>query len=160
MLSSFDQLTTVVSSARIPFLQKIEPAASDLYFHLVLRIKGEILDAEQEFQLKKYIICFVRRTGGRIQAADFAQERVHLLVGLSQFCAPGIFIRELKLVTSTFARRKLGAKKFGWQEKFDAFTVSLTQIERVGNYISRQKWLDAPESYASSWNRIASRELF
>ncbi len=158
MFSSIDQLTTVISGAPIPFWEKTESAP--LYFHLVLRVDSEIFDDEREIQLKKYIAGFVRKTGGCVKTVSFAQNRVHLLVGLSQFCALGTFVRELKLVSATFAMRKLGAEDFEWREKYEAFTVSLSQIERVRSYISRQKWLDEQESYASSWNRIASRELY
>ena len=160
MFSSIDQLTTVISGAPMPFLQKIEPVASSLYFHLVLQIDGDALSAGQEAQLKKYIACFVGKKCGRISTLAFAQNRLHLLVGLSQFCALGTFVREFKLFSATFAQRKLGAEDFGWQEKYDAFTVSLSQIERVSSYIRRQKTLDRQESYAASWNRLASEELY
>jgi REP element-mobilizing transposase RayT len=159
MFSPIDQLTTIVSGAPQPFWKKTESPAP-LYFHLVLRVNSEISDDEQETQLKKYIAGFIRKTGGSIKTINFAQNRVHLLVGLSQFCALGTFVRELKLVSATFAKRRLGAENFGWCEKYEAFTVSLSQIERVRDYISRQKWLDEQESYAASWNRIASCELY
>jgi len=55
MFSSIDQLTTVISGAPVPFLEKIEPISSHLYFHLVLQTDGEILNDEQELNLKKYI---------------------------------------------------------------------------------------------------------
>ena len=160
MLSSIDQLTTVVSGAPMPFLQKMEPVTSSLYFHLVLRIDGAALGADQEEQMRKYFVCFTRKRGGRLITAAFARNRVHLLIALSPFCALGTFIRELKLFSATFAQRKLEAEDFGWREKYEAFTVSLSQIERVCSYISRQKFLDRQESYAASWNRLASQELY
>jgi len=135
MLSSIDQLTTVLSNAPMPFWEKIEPVSSSLYFHLVLRIDGGLLSDEQELKLKKYIAGFVRRTGGHLKSVSFAQNRVHLLVGLSQFCALGTFVRELKLVSAAYANRKLGAADFVWREKYDAFTVSFSQIERVRSYL-------------------------
>ena len=158
MFSSIDQLTTVISGAPVPFWGKNESAP--LYFHLVLQVSGEIPDDEREIQLKKYIAGFVRKTGGSIKTVNFVQNRVHLLVGLSQFCALGTFVRELKLVSATFAKRRLGAESFEWCERYEAFTVSLSQIDRVRSYISRQDKLDEQESYAASWNRIASRELY
>src|ERR1043165_3009046 len=103
MFSSIDQLTTIISGAPQPFWKKNEssPSPAPLYFHLVLQVKSEISDDEQELQLKKYIAGFVRKTGGSIKTVSFAQNRVHLLVGLSQFCALGTFVRELKLVSAT-----------------------------------------------------------
>lgn len=161
MFSAIDQLTTVASGAPMPFMQKIEPVSASLYFHFVLRMdEGVVLSDEQELNLRKYMSGYVRKSGGKINMVTFTQNRVHILVGLSPFCALGTFVRELKLFSATFAARKLGAIDFGWEEKFDAFTVSLSQIERVCSYIHRQKRLDRQESYASSWNRLASQELY
>ncbi len=160
MFSSIDQLTTVASGSPMPFWENPEPVLPNLYFHLVLRFNGAELSDDRELRLKKYIAGFVRKTGGSIQAVSFAKDRAHLLIGLSQFCALGTFIRELKLVSATFASRKLGAEDFGWQEKHEAFTVSLSQIERVCGYIYRQNRLERQESYASSWNRLASQEIY
>jgi REP element-mobilizing transposase RayT len=160
MFSSIDQLTTVVSGASMAFLPHLEPVAANLYFHLVLRFDGTPLTNEQEARLKKYVACFVDKKGGSLPAISFAKNRVHVLVGLSPFCAPGTFIREFKLLSASFAQRKTGAADFVWQQKHDAFTVSLSQVERVCSYIRRQKMLDRQESYAASWNRLASQELY
>lgn len=160
MFTAIDQLTTVISGAPVLFVPKIEPVDSNLYFHMVLRMDGGGLSEEQQLSLKKYIACFVRRAGGNLRTVSFARNRVHLLVGLSQFCALGTFVRELKLVSATYAKRKLGAETFCWREKYDALTVSWSQIERVRAYIRRQELLDVQESYAASWNRVASCELY
>jgi len=159
MLSVIEHLTTVVSTSPLPFLVQNAPSA-DLYFHLVLKFDGADLSDEQAANLRKYIAGFVRQKGANIKSAAFAGDRAHLLIGLSQFCAPGTFVRELKLVSSVYAKRKLGADGFKWREKYDALTVGLSQINQVKNYISRQKTLDEQESYASDWNRLASRELY
>ena len=160
MFSAIDQLTTVVSGAPMPFLHKNEPVSANLYFHLVLRFEGCLAGEQQETRLKQYIACFVRKTGGSIQSVSVSRDRVNILIGLSQFRALGTFVRELKLVSATFAQRKLGAATFAWRERHDAFTVSHSQIERVCGYIRRQKRLDREESFASSWNRLASQELY
>ena len=160
MFSSIEHLTTVASTTPLSFFSSEETMAFNLYFHLVLKIDGEIPGEGQELGLQKYIAGFVRTTGGNVKAVSFVQDRVYLLVGLSQFCALGTFVRELKLISATYAMRKLGLENFGWQERYEAFTISLSQIERVCSFIRRQKLLDEQESFASSWQRIASRELY
>src|SRR5215213_770402 len=107
MFSAIDQLTTVVSGAPMPFLGKVEPLSSSLYFHLVLRIDGEAFSDEQESHLTTYIACHVRRAGGRIPVIDFAKKRLHILVGLSQFCARGTFVRALKVAMASLVKPEL-----------------------------------------------------
>lgn len=82
------------------FLQKIEPVFANLYFHLMLCFDGEIAGEEREMRLKQQIACFDRKTGGTIQSVSAAEDRVNILVGLSQFRAPGTFVRKLKLVSA------------------------------------------------------------
>ena len=160
-LATFDQLTTVVSTAtRLPGSGNRKGFEnSNLYFHLVLRTDGAGFDFPRRKRLEKYIACFVRATGGEIVEMSFAPDRFHLLVGLSAFRALGSFVRELKLLSKTFARQKLETRDFAWREQHEAFTVGLTQIERVRSYIRRQTSLEMQESYAASWQRIPSREM-
>lgn len=160
MNSSINQLTTIIANMPLSYLKEIEPASSNLYFYLVLKFEDEIFDDRQELRLRNYLIGFVRAAGGSVKAVNFSQNRVHLLVGLSQFHALGTFVRELKLITKTFARRQLGAENFDWQAEYEAFTVSFSQIERVRSYVRRQNWLETEESYASSWQRVSPSKLY
>jgi hypothetical protein len=48
------------------------------------------------------------------------------------------FLRELKLLSQTWVRRKLQIPEFAWQDGSETFTVSLTQLERVKAFIHRR----------------------
>ena len=156
-----NELTTVVSTMPFVFLQKCAPnsnkkaaSRSDLCFHLVLRFENAMFSEFERVQFEKYIVGFIGAAGATKEAVGLNGGRVHLLVGLPQTRSLADFVREFKLLSRNFARRKLNAEYFVWQEECDAFTISSSQIGSVKNYIRRQVRLETPETYASSWLRI------
>jgi hypothetical protein len=160
MISSTTFLTTVAAPGFSPYPFEQKLSAIKLYFHVVLRTDGADFVEEQKMRFKQYIAGFVRTTGNSVKAVNFAQGKVYLLVGLDHTRSLGDFVRDLKLVSKTFAQKKLGAGGFGWLDQYEAFTISLSQIERVRSYIGRQTQLKRQESYASSWQPISESKMF
>ena len=155
------ELTTVASTLPFVFWQKCAAnlnnkaaSRSDLCFHLVLRFENAMFSELERGQFEKYIVGFIRAAGATKETVGLNSGRVHLLIGLPQTSALVDFVREFKLLSRNFARRKLNAEYFAWQEEWDAFTISSSQIESVKNYIRRQVRLETPETYASSRLRI------
>lgn len=168
MQSSIDQFTTVFCPMPMSFIRKKiikspvknNQNSSDLYFHIVLKTDCKnISDLERE-KIHKYIIGYIRATAAKVKIIGSVRERIHLLVGLPQSRALADFVRELKLVSKTFARRKLNAADFLWREEYDAFTVSSSQIKRVHGFIRRQVQLGKQEKYASSWQPVSVSKLY
>ncbi len=161
MQISIDQMTTIVSTAPLKFLLEKQRQKSDLYFHIVLQMSGEKISGEKRARFKKYIAGFMRATGGTLLAIAAANNRLYILVGLQQTRAPANFVSELKLVSKTFLRRRLGVKNFVWREEYEAFTVSLSQIEHIKSYIRRQTRLEKREdNFSHSWQSIGSGKVF
>jgi putative transposase len=160
MLSSTTYLTTVAASHLAPALFERQKEPIRLYFHLVLGTAGEFFTEDQSLRFKQYVAGFVRATNGTVKALTCAQGKVYLLVGLEHTRSLADFVRDLKLVSRTFARKKLNHPAFSWRDDYEAFSVSLSQIERVRCYIHRQTRLDRQESYADSWQRVSSREMY
>jgi REP element-mobilizing transposase RayT len=121
---------------------------------------GEQLDDERSRLFKQYIASYVRTTGGSLKAAGCGQNKIYLLVGLNHTRSLADFVRDLKLVSRTYARRKLNAPGFFWQDEYEAFSVSLSQLERVRGYIGRQLKLESQESYASSWQPLTASKMY
>ena len=159
MLSSTTFLTTVAA----PFVFEKEFKLPDikLYFHLVLETGGAAeFDDRQSRQFKQFLAGFVCAKGGSVKAIACTQGKVFLLVGLDHAKSLAEFVRELKLVSRTFAQRRLALSGFAFREIYEAFSVSLSQLERVQSYIARQTRLDKPESYASSWQPVTGSRLY
>ena len=49
------------------------------------------------------------------------------------------FLRELKIASSKWVDETIGIKDFAWQKGYGGFTVSISQIELINNYITQQK---------------------
>ena len=160
MRVSTDQMTTIVNTTPQKYLQEKKPQKSQLYFHIILKMNGENIKNRVRALLKKYVTGYVKATGGDVMEINAAHDRLHILVGLEQTCALADFISELKLVSKTFARRRLSAKDFVWCEEYEAFTISLSQVDRVKSYIRRQSRFEIQESYASSWQPVKRAEFY
>lgn len=162
-----NELTTVVSTMPFAFWQKRavisnKKAAlrSDLCFHIVLKFENAMFSELERSRFERYIVGFIGAAGATKETVGLSGGRVHLLIGLPQTYAPADFVRQFKLLSRTFARRKLNAENFVWQEEYDAFTVSSSEIEPVKSYIRRHIRLEKQETYASSWIRISKDKLF
>lgn len=143
MLSLNNQPTTVVDIMPHAFLPGAPAVAEqlsssyNLYFHIILKINNKSLPKEDRRQLEKYIVGFVR-TRGNVKAVGSSARQLNLLVAVPQSCVLTDFVSETKLLSKNFVRRKLKAANFEWQEEYEAFTVSLSQISRVRANIWRQ----------------------
>lgn len=163
-----DQQSTIIITMPLAFQPKTPGKirvnraknAFDLYFHIVLKLDCENFSQARSEKIQKYIIGYVRAKGADVEAIGIVGNRVHLLIALPQSRSLADFVREIKLVSALFAQRRLGFQDFVWQTDYDAFTVSLSQIERVFRYIRRQVKFQEQESYASSWQPVSFSRLF
>ncbi|HEX8398218.1 MAG TPA: hypothetical protein VF644_12380 [Pyrinomonadaceae bacterium] len=77
--------------------------------------------------------------GGMPEAIGGSGGEIHLLIGFDSFdTTPADFIRRLKLLSASWARKKTGATDFAWSEKVQAITISESQRERVRRRIFNQ----------------------
>lgn len=160
MQISIDQLTTIRSTMPPQFFSEISARKINLYFHIVLKLNDENISEFFKPVLKKYVAGFVKATGGSFEAIEIAENRMHILVGLSETQSLASFAGTLKIASKTFARRRLKAKNFVWLDEYEAFTVSLSQIEGVKSYIRRQSRIEKQESYRSSRQVVKISKVF
>ena len=67
-------------------------------------------------------------------------DHVHILAGLGKTRSQAEWVRELKMVSSTWIKeRQPKLADFAWQGGYGAFSVDTSSIERVRNYIARQE---------------------
>ena len=67
-------------------------------------------------------------------------DHVHLLLGLHPSIAISNLVMEIKKSTSKFINtNRLTRLKFDWQEGYGAFSYNREDVDKVYNYIARQK---------------------
>jgi putative transposase len=113
---------------------------TNFLYHIVFGTKRRLPMINDEFkpQFHQYLGGTVRGLGGIALEINGMAEHVHLLVKLKPTVAFSDFLRDLKSNTSTWAKKN-GVKKFAWQRRYGAFSVSESQMKIVSNYIKHQE---------------------
>lgn len=89
--------------------------------------------------------CFAIRVGG-------FYDHVHLLVRIPAKLSVSDFVGSVKSNTSRHINETTGVlQKFGWQDGFGAFTVSLSQKDKVVAYIENQMEHHAARSFEDEY---------
>lgn len=153
-------MTTIKSTSPPKFFSEISVRKINLYFHIVLKMNDKNISEFFKPVFKKYVAGFVKATDGDVEAITIAENRLHILVGLPETESLANFTGKLKIVSKTFARRKMKAAKFEWLNDHEAFTVSSSQIDSVKSYIRRQSRVENQESYHSSWQVMKISKVF
>jgi putative transposase len=115
---------------------------TNLIYHIVFSMKDRqplIKDAHQS-RLYDYIGGTIRELGGILLAINGTEDHVHLLMKLRPYKALSDVLRDLKANASGWMHDVFPhLKDFSWQRGYGAFTVSQSNVEKVQDYIARQK---------------------
>jgi len=115
---------------------------TNLIYHIVFSSKDRqplITDACQS-RLYEYIGGTIRGLGGISLAINGTEDHVHLLAKLRPDKALSDVLRDLKAYASGWMHEVFpDLKDFSWQRGYGAFTVSQSNVEKVRDYIVRQK---------------------
>ena len=115
-------------------------AYTNLLYHIVFGTKGRLplIHDEIRQELHRYMGGIVRGLGGIALEIGGINDHVHLLVKLTPTACLSDFLRDLKSNSSTWAKEN-GVRKFAWQRRYGAFTVSESQKAIVRRYIRNQE---------------------
>ena len=114
---------------------------TSLHYHLIFATKNRepLITADWRNQLHEYLGGTVRGLDGIPQGVGGVADHVHLLVALKATHCLSDFMRELKKVSSVWAKEIMLQKGFGWQTGYAAFTVSASARTAVQQYIASQE---------------------
>lgn len=134
-MESFYKQTTVacaMSPESFPTILDSFETAFNLHYQIVLRVADEANQIEEKWRvpLYKFLAGCVRTCGGSVEAIGGAPDYVHLLIRLPATKTIAELLRELKLLSQTWARRKMQIPHFGWQDGGEAFTVSAPPMRK------------------------------
>jgi putative transposase len=112
-----------------------------LLYHIVFSTKNRqrwLTDGFRE-DVFAYMAGTVHRTGGTAICIGGYHDHAHLLIRIPAKIAVADFVGKVKANTSKHINDTSGIiRKFGWQDGYGAFTVSVSQKDRIANYIANQ----------------------
>jgi putative transposase len=115
---------------------------SQIYIQIVFAVKGRqnLISKDNREELHKYITGIVKNREQKILSIFAMPDHMHLLVGLKPSIAISDLVRDIKAGSSQFINESQWMNgKFHWQEGFDAFSYSKSQIDNVIKYILNQE---------------------
>ena len=121
----------------------LEPRNSiRVYLHLVwgTYLRYPLITEDKEAAFFRCTEAECVRLGCTVLATGGMPDHVHLALTLPTPLSMGKLMKQVKGVSSAFARDQLYAGDFfGWQEGYGAFSFSQTQCDKVIHYIKNQK---------------------
>jgi REP element-mobilizing transposase RayT len=116
---------------------------SNILVHAVFSTKDRrpfIRDKGLRGELHKYIGGILNHLDCYPLIVSGVEDHVHLLSTLSRTCEPAEMVKEVKRGSSLWIKqRDVKLQDFAWQSGYGIFSIGVSQIEPVSNYIAGQE---------------------
>lgn len=115
---------------------------TNLFIHVVFSVKERrpFLDKQLREELYPYIIGIAKVKDFQIPIINGTKDHVHILMLLKPDMSVAKAVQLVKSNSSKWIHEKFNDLKiFAWQEGYGAFTVSLSQLSKVKEYIANQE---------------------
>lgn len=124
-----------------------------LHYHVVFSTKNRYpwIEPAWRGELHRYLGACVKVLDGIPEDVGGIADHVHLLLGLRTTHCLADVLREIKKVSSRWVHEKIRMPAFAWQEGYGAFTVSLSNVPAVREYIDRQAEHHAQRSFTDEY---------
>ena len=113
-----------------------------LYLHMVWTTwdRLPLITPDIERRLHRNIESEAQKQGCTVLALNGTEDHVHLLVSFPTTITIADLVKQVKGVSSHFVNETLQpASQFKWQGSYGAFTVSRWDVDKIIEYIKRQK---------------------
>lgn len=114
---------------------------TNLLYHIVFSTKERqpLIKPAYQARLYDYIGGIIRGQGGISLGINGIEDHIHVLAKLRPDKALSDVLRDLKSNASGWMHEIFPeVKDFAWQNGYGAFTVSVSQVAKVQDYIARQ----------------------
>lgn len=132
---------------------------TSLNFHIIFSTKERrpFLTATLRDPLFPYFAGILTNLKGRLIEAGGVDDHVHLLVRLHQDTSVSECVRTLKANASKWIRETHDPDWLGWQDGYGAFTVSMSALPDVRDYIGNQEHHHARATFQDEFRTFLKR---
>ncbi len=132
-----------------------------LLYHVVFSTKNRkpyLANEDHRAKVFAYMAGIAKNLEGYALEIGGWIDHAHLLVRIPAKTAVSDFVGGLKANTSKHVNETSGLiKKFGWQEGFGAFSVSVSRKDKVAQYIRNQVEHHAQETFQDEYIRLLGK---
>ena len=130
---------------------------TNLIYHMVFSTKDRqpLITLDRRDRLYEYIGGTIRGMGGISLAINGVEDHVHLLAKLRPDKSLSDVLRDLKSNSTGWMHDIFpDASDFSWQRGYGAFTVSVSQVKPVQQYIAEQEKHHAAKSFEDEFTGL------
>ena len=132
---------------------------SSLFFHIVWSTKNRmpIIEPPFEKRLYDYIGGIIKKERGLLLSIGGVSDHVHILIQIPVQVSIPDLMRLIKTNSSKFINQTILQNKFLWQEGYGVFSVSLSKLNVVKNYILLQKKHHEKYSFVDEFSKLLNK---
>jgi putative transposase len=115
---------------------------SEIFLHFVWRTwrNEPLLTSNIERAVYRCIQQQAEKLECDVVAVNGMPDHVHLVIKMPPKLSPAEIAKQVKGISSTFARNQLmRGEPFGWQDRYAVFSITPSHIQRVVHYVNNQK---------------------
>lgn len=130
---------------------------SKLLIHMIWSTKNRIPCIEKSIRPSLYQVMTetVSRQNSVVQAIGGVEDHIHLLIEISRNTSLSELVKEIKGAGLRWLLAKGSSfYDFEWQVGYGAFTISISAISAVKQYIMQQEEHHKISSYTTEWNEL------
>lgn len=133
---------------------------ASLYCHIIFGTKNRepLIVGELATRIYEYIGGICRESGNVLLAAGGMPDHVHLLISLDRQMSVADLVRTIKTNSSKWIHETFANQRgFAWQNGYGAFSVSLSNVEAVKQYIANQAEHHRTKSFQEEYVEFLNR---
>ncbi|MEI6489147.1 MAG: transposase [Bacteroidota bacterium] len=115
---------------------------TQLLYQIVFSTKNRVpnLVEENRETLYKYIWGILKNKQCHLYQIGGVADHVHIISHLHQSCSISSMVKDIKLATTSYIKEKQLFPNFdGWQEGYGAFSYSISEKDRLIEYVKNQE---------------------
>ena len=134
---------------------------SAVYLHVVFSTKSRIpffADKELRTHLHGYLAGISRKLDCPTLLVGGEEDHVHLLARHARTISQADWIKELKRASSLWIKSDHpGLRDFAWQSGYGVFSVSISQLDKVQEYISNKEEHHRKQSFQDEYRAMLKK---
>jgi putative transposase len=130
---------------------------SQIHIQIVFAVKHRqnLISPDWEQRLYQYIIGIVNEKGQKLLAINGVQDHIHFMIGMRPTCCLADLVREIKKASTKMINdNKFTKGTFHWQEGYGAFSYSKWDVNKICNYITKQKEHHAKNNFKEEYLQL------